>query len=144
MLAALPFTILKRQWLAMPLLRFDLIEGRSESEVRKILDVTHEVLLETLKVPQRDRYQVVHEHQRSRMIMEDTGLGFSRSDQMVLLQVTSRPRHREMKEAFYRLLVERLASSCGISPQDVVVNFVTNADEDWSFGAGRAQFLTES
>jgi hypothetical protein len=22
------------------------------------------------------------------------------------------------------------------------VNFVTNADEDWSFGAGRAQFLT--
>jgi hypothetical protein len=142
MLAALPFTILKRQWLAMPLLRFDLIEGRSESEVRKILDVTHEVLLETLKVPQHDRYQVVHEHKRSRMIMEDTGLGFSRSDQMVLLQVTSRPRHREMKEAFYRLLVERLASSCGISPQDVVVSFVTNADEDWSFGAGRAQFLT--
>jgi hypothetical protein len=126
----------------MPLLRFDLIEGRPESDVRKILDVTHEVLLETLKVPKRDRYQVVHEHKRSRMVMEDTGLGFSRSDQMVLLQVTSRPRPREMKEAFYRLLVERLASNCGISPQDVVVNFVTNADEDWSFGAGRAQFLT--
>jgi Tautomerase enzyme len=126
----------------MPLLRFDFIEGRSESDARKILDVTHEVLLETLKVPKRDRYQVVHEHKRSRMVMEDTGLGFSRSDQMVLLQVTSRPRPREMKEAFYRLLVERLASNCGISPQDVVVNFVTNADEDWSFGAGRAQFLT--
>jgi Tautomerase enzyme len=126
----------------MPLLRFDFIEGRSESDVRRILDVTHEVLLETLKVPKRDRYQVVHEHKRSRMVMEDTGLGFSRSDQMVLLQVTSRPRPREMKEAFYRLLVERLASNCGISPQDVVVNFVTNADEDWSFGAGRAQFLT--
>jgi hypothetical protein len=124
----------------MPLLRFDLVEGRSESDIRKILDVTHEVLLETLKVPKHDRYQVVHEHKRSRMIMEDTGLGFSRSDQMVL--VTSRPRHREMKEAFYRLLVERLAASCGISPQDVVVNFMTNTDEDWSFGAGRAQFLT--
>jgi Tautomerase enzyme len=99
---------------AMPLLRFDLIEGRSESDVRKLLDVTHEVFLETLKVPKHDRYQVVHA-----------------------------PRHRDMKEAFYRLLVERLASSCGIAPQDVVVNFVTNADEDWSFGAGRAQFLTE-
>jgi Tautomerase enzyme len=126
----------------MPLLRFDLIEGRSESDIKKLLDVTHEVLLETLKVPQRDRYQIVHEHKRSRMIVEDTGLGFSRSDHMVLLQVTSRPRDRDMKQAFYRLLVERLASSCGISPQDVVVNFVTNADEDWSFGAGRAQFLT--
>ena len=126
----------------MPLLRFDLVEGRSESEIRRILDATHEVLLETLKVPKHDRYQVVHEHRRSRMIVEDTGLGFVRSDDVLLLQVTSRPRSRQMKENFYRLLVERLASRCGISPDDIIVNFVTNADEDWSFGAGRAQFLT--
>jgi hypothetical protein len=126
----------------MPLLRFDLIEGRSESEIRKLLDVTHQVLLETPKVPKHDRYQIVHEHKRSRMVIEDTGLGFARSDKTIALQVTSRPRHREMKQAFYGLLVERLSSSCGIPPQDVVVNFVTNADEDWSFGMGRAQFLT--
>jgi hypothetical protein len=44
----------------MPLLRFDLAEGRSDSEIRKILDVTHEVVLETLKVPKHDRYQIVH------------------------------------------------------------------------------------
>jgi hypothetical protein len=126
----------------MPFLRFDLIEGRSESEIRKILDATHEVLLETLKVPKRDRYQVVHEHKRSRVIVEDTGLGFVRSDKVLLLQITSRARCREMKENFYSLLVERLDSRCGIAPDDVIVNFVTNADEDWSFGAGRAQFLT--
>src|SRR5258707_14593094 len=125
----------------MPFLRFDLIEGRSESEIRKILDTTHEVLLEPLKVPTHDRYQVLHEHKRSRMIVEDTGLGFVRSDHVLLLQVTSRPRSREMKENFYRLLVERLATRCGISPDDVIVNFVTNADEDWSFGAVRAKFL---
>jgi hypothetical protein len=126
----------------MPLLRFDLIEGRSEPELKKILDVTHEVLLETLQVPTNDRYQVVHEHKRSRMFIEDTGLGFARSDKIVVLQITSRSRKREMKQAFYRLLVERLSAICGISPSDVVVNFVTNADEDWSFGAGRAQYLT--
>jgi hypothetical protein len=126
----------------MPLLRFDLVEGHSESDIRKILDVTHDVLLEALQVPKRDRYQVVHEHKRSRMIVEDTGLGFVRSDRVLILQVTSRPRSRAMKEKFYRLLVERLAEGCGISPDDVIVNFVTNADEDWSFGAGRAQFLT--
>ena len=126
----------------MPLLRFDLIEGRSERELKKILDVTHEVLLETLQVPKHDRYQVVHEHKRPRMVIEDTGLGFARSDKIVVLQITSRPRKREMKQAFYRLLVERLSASCGIPPTDVAVNFVTNADEDWSFGAGRTQFLT--
>jgi Tautomerase enzyme len=91
------------------LLRFDLIEGRSESELKKILDVTHEVLLDTLQVPKHDRYQVVHEHKRSRMVIEDTGIGFARSDKIVALQITSRPRKREMKQAFYRLLVERLS-----------------------------------
>jgi Tautomerase enzyme len=139
---ALPSRIVKQGWCVMPLLRFDLIEGRSDSEIRKILDVTHEVLLETLKVPTHDRYQIVHEHKRSRMVIEDTRLGFDRSDKVILLQVTSRPRNRTMKEAFYRLLVERLSSSCGIPREDVVVNFVINSDEDWSFGAGRAQFLT--
>jgi hypothetical protein len=126
----------------MPLLRFDLIEGRSETDVNKILDVTHEVLLETLKVPRRDRYQIVQEHKKKSMIVQDTGLGLVRSDKIVMLQITSRPRSHEMKEAFYRVLTERLFLSCGIPPADVVVNFVTNADEDWSFGEGRAQFLT--
>src|SRR5260370_41942209 len=91
----------------LPLLRFDLIEGRSEPELKKILDVTHEVLLETLHVPKHDRYQVVHEHKRSRMVIEDTGLGFPRSDKIVLLQISSRPRKREMKQASNHLLVQR-------------------------------------
>jgi 4-oxalocrotonate tautomerase len=126
----------------MPLLRFDLIEGRSDDEIKKLLDVTHEVVLEALHVPVRDRYQVVHEHKASRIIFQDTGLGITRTPQVVLLQVTSRPREHGMKESFYRLLAERLKSRCGIAPSDLVVNFVSNTDEDWSFGLGRAQFLT--
>jgi phenylpyruvate tautomerase PptA (4-oxalocrotonate tautomerase family) len=126
----------------MPLLSFDLVEGRSERQIRRILDVTHEVMVSAFHVPQRDRYQIVREHAPSRMIVEDTGLGIERTPNMLVLQVTSRPRSREMKQAFYSSLVERLADQCGISPNDVVVTFVTNADEDWSFGLGRAQFLT--
>ena len=57
----------------MPLLRFDLIEVRSESELKKILDVTHEVLIDTLQVPKHDRYQVVQQHKRPRMVIEDHG-----------------------------------------------------------------------
>ena len=126
----------------MPLLSFDLVEGRSEKQIRTILDVTHDVLVKSFNVPERDRYQIVREHPTSRMIIEDTGLGFERTPKMLVLQVTSRPRSRAMKQAFYRSLVERLADGCGISPNDVVVTFVTNTDEDWSFGLGRAQFLT--
>ncbi len=126
----------------MPLLRFDLIEGRNPSELRTLLNAAHDAMLEAFQVPPGDRYQIVHEHPATHMIVEDTGLNISRTTKQVLLQVTTRPRSREMKETFYRLLCERLEKRCGIAPSDVVVSLVTNSDDDWSFGHGRAQFLT--
>ncbi len=126
----------------MPLLRFDLVEGRSPSELRTLLDATHDAMLEAFQVPPGDRYQIVHEHPATHMVVEDTGLGIPRTGKQVLLQVTTRPRTRAMKEAFYRLLCEQLQKRCGIAPSDVVVSLVTNTDDDWSFGHGRAQFLT--
>lgn len=126
----------------MPLLRFDLIEGRSKSELKALLDAAHRAMLAAFDVPERDRYQIVHEHKRSRLIIEDTGLAIPRTDNVVVLQVTTRPRGRAAKERFYRLLVEELERSCGIAPSDVMVSMVENSDEDWSFGHGRAQFLT--
>ncbi len=126
----------------MPLLRFDLIEGRSDDELKTLLDAAHRAMLAAFKVPERDRYQIVHEHKPGHMIVEDTGLGIPRTDKVVVVHVTSRPRKKKQKEAFYRLLCEELERSCGIAPCDVMVSIVENADEDWSFGLGRAQFLT--
>jgi hypothetical protein len=126
----------------MPLLRFDLIEGRTANELQTLLDAAHRAMLAAFKVPERDRYQIVTEHKREHMIIEDTGLGIARSDKVVFLQVTSRPRGREAKEAFYELLAAELETSCGLAPSDLVVSIVENTDEDWSFGLGRAQFLT--
>lgn len=126
----------------MPLLRFDLLEGRSDADLKELLDAAHRAMLAAFKVPPGDRYQIVTEHAPSRMIIEDTGLNIPRTPNVVFVQVTTRPRSREMKETFYALLVAELEKSCGISPSDVVVSFISNTDEDWSFGHGRAQFLT--
>lgn len=126
----------------MPLLRFDLIEGRSETELKTLLDAAHEAMLEAFKVPAGDRYQIVSEHKPSRMIVEDTGLGIPRTQDVIVVEVITRPRTREQKEAFYRLLTQKLEAACGIAPSDVMVSMVANTDEDWSFGHGRAQFLT--
>lgn len=84
----------------MPFLRFDLIEGRSDAEVQRLLDVTHEVLVETLHVPPRDRYQVVHQHPKSSLVALDTGLDINRTDKLVMLQLTSRPRDKASKLEF--------------------------------------------
>lgn len=125
----------------MPLLYFNVLEGRSDAELNAMLDAAHRAMLAAFKVPERDRYQIVNEYKPSRMIIEDTGLGIPRSDKVVVVQVVSRPRGKEAKQKFYRLLVEELEKSCGISPNNVMVSIVENTDEDWSFGLGRAQFL---
>jgi phenylpyruvate tautomerase PptA (4-oxalocrotonate tautomerase family) len=126
----------------MPLLRIDVIEGRSEAELRELLDAIHRAMLVAFKVPERDRYQIVHQHPAAEMKIEDTGLGIPRTERIVMVQVTTRPRTRFEKQNFYELLCQELLQRCGVKASDVVVSIMQNADEDWSFGYGRAQFIT--
>ncbi|UYP07653.1 tautomerase family protein [Priestia megaterium] len=126
----------------MPLLRFDVIEGRGEKELKALLDATHRAMLEAFGVPERDRYQIVHQHPAHEMIIEDTGLGFERSKDLVIISVTSKQRTEEQKQALYKLIVKELGESCGIQPNDIMISIVENGNADWSFGMGEAQFLT--
>jgi phenylpyruvate tautomerase PptA (4-oxalocrotonate tautomerase family) len=126
----------------MPLLRIDVIEGRSEAELKELLDAVHGATLAAFKVPERDRYQIVHEHPAAEMRIEDTGLGIPRTERVVVVQVTTRPRSRFEKQNFYGLLCQELLQRCGVNASDVVVSITQNTDEDWSFGYGRAQFIT--
>ena len=126
----------------MPLIRFDILEGRTDAEINSMLDATHRAVLTAYQVPQRDRYQIVNEHKPSRFIVEDTGLGINRTSKVVFITVVTRPRSEESKQVFYTELTRELREHCHIEPSDVVVSIVTNSDADWSFGHGVAQFLT--
>ena len=126
----------------MPLIRIDMFEGRSADEIKALLDAAHRAVLAAFEVPTRDRYQIVQEHPYSHLVVEDTGLGIPRTMQCVIVQVTTRPHEREKKVRFYEQLCRELQSVCGLAPSDIVVSLVSNTDEDWSFGYGRAQFLT--
>lgn len=73
---------------------------------------------------------------------EDTGLGFPRSSKLVIIQIFQQGRDQQQKKALYRALHENLSSECGVSGNDLIVSCVENTREDWSFGMGEAQFLT--
>lgn len=126
----------------MPMIHFDLFKGRTPTEITHLLDIAHQVFVEVLEIPEGDRYQIVHQHEPYEMIIKDTGLGFSRSEQVVVLSVFSKERTEAQKKRLYQRLVEALQETCGIEPNDVMVSFFINHEADWSFGFGRAQFLT--
>ncbi len=126
----------------MPLVRIDLIEGRTREQVRQVADLVHEALVFAFRVPLDDRYQIITEHQQENVIVLDTGLGFPRSPALVILSVVSRPRSELEKVNFYQRVCELLHERLDGNPGDLVISITTNSDADWSFGHGRAQFLT--
>jgi len=126
----------------MPLLKFDLIQGRNPQQIQALLDAAHSAMVEAFEVPESDRYQCVTQHQPGEMILKDTGLGFLRTKDVVLITVISRPRTETQKQNFFRLVAERLKTQCNLSPDDLMISMVINSDADWSFGQGKAQFLT--
>ncbi|KCZ56235.1 tautomerase [Hyphomonas beringensis] len=126
----------------MPLLRIDMIEGRSEEQIQSLLDTIQSCVVGAFGVPESDRYQIVHEHKPGRMVFLDTGLGFTRSSQVVSIQFFTSPRTHVEKMKVYRLLSDRLEKVCGLNPNDLLISVFTNREEDWSFAQGEAQYVT--
>jgi hypothetical protein len=56
----------------MPLVRFDAVEGRSEAEIKNLLDAAHRAMLSAFRVPENDRYQIYQEHPQSCLVAEES------------------------------------------------------------------------
>lgn len=126
----------------MPLVRIDVTEERDEKQLRGIADAIHEAIVDQYGIPLRDRFQVITRRPAELIIAEDAGLGFERSSGVVMIQIfTQRVRSVEAKQALYREIAGRLAD-VGVAGEDVFIGYTENGPEDWSFGHGRAQYLT--
>jgi phenylpyruvate tautomerase PptA (4-oxalocrotonate tautomerase family) len=126
----------------MPLIAIDVINGRSQEELRTLLDTVHEAMVEAFGVPDSDRYQILTEHEPHQLVALDTGLGLTRTKDLVFLRLVSRARPETSKQRLYHLLAAGLESACGLSPDDLIVSITESGAADWSFGGGVAQFLT--
>jgi 4-oxalocrotonate tautomerase family enzyme len=60
-----------------------------------------------------------------------------------MIQITMNTgRTTEMKKALYKRIAELLNEELGIRKEDVLVNLVEVAKENWSFGNGEAQYAS--
>src|SRR5271156_157424 len=105
----------------MPLVRIDAVEGRGEAEIRNLLDATQRAVLTAFHVPERDRYQIYHEHRQAHLVAVDPGLGIARTKNLVVVSMQSREGSPEIKQKFYADLFRQLKESCGIEASDVIV-----------------------
>ena len=71
----------------MPLMKFHVFKGRTTEEINLLLDTAHTAMVRSFNVPERDRYQILTEHEASHFRALDTGLNIPRTDKFVLLEV---------------------------------------------------------
>lgn len=120
----------------MPLVNISILKGKPAEYAIAVGDSINSAVIETMAFPDDDRYQVIHE-------LEPHCLQFQeRTEDRVMMHLTMRAgRSNKAKQAFYAKVVENLAESPGIKPENVLISIVENHDIDWSFKDGIAQFV---
>jgi phenylpyruvate tautomerase PptA (4-oxalocrotonate tautomerase family) len=129
----------------MPLTRVFLRRGKSAAYRKAILDGIYLALRETFDVPEDDRFMLISEQDEADFVYGAGYLGVSRSDDLVIIQITANnTRTLEKKKALYRRIADYLTKNPGLRPEDVFINIVEVAPENWSLGHGEAQYAREA
>jgi phenylpyruvate tautomerase PptA (4-oxalocrotonate tautomerase family) len=124
----------------MPLLHISLRAGKPAAYRQAIFDGLYRAMRETLDVPEDDQFMTITEHDAANF-RTGTGYGVARSDDVVYIQITVfDTRTPEQKKALFARIAELLGENPGIRPEDVFVQVLTSAKENWSVGNGVAQF----
>ena len=129
----------------MPIVHIYLREGKPQTYLQALGDSIHQAMIETWGLPENDRFQIFHEKKAEHFkidrlsYLEDEGV--QRSDDVIVIQITTSPRTIHMKRAFYKRLPELLKEKIGLSPGDVFINVVMVDEEDWSVGVGKMTLI---
>jgi phenylpyruvate tautomerase PptA (4-oxalocrotonate tautomerase family) len=115
----------------MPLVRIEVLAGRSPEERRALLDAVHAAIVEGFRVPDDDRTQRIVEHDRDRFEIPP-----GRSDRYTLIEITAFPgRSREAKRALYAAIVRNLVA-IGTPAGDVTIVLHEPPRGDWGIAGG--------
>jgi len=128
---------------AMPFVRIDLMRGKSAQYRKTLGEIIYAAMIDVIGVPTDDKFQVITEHAPEDLNFAASYLGNHYSKDVIFIQITlNSGRSVELKKAFYKRIVDDMQTQLKVRPDDVVINLVEVAKENWSFGHGIAQYAT--
>jgi 4-oxalocrotonate tautomerase len=129
----------------MPIVRIDLLEGKTPEYRKQLGEIVYRAMIEALGVPKDDRFEIIAEHSQDDLQFDRDYLGIHRSDDCIFLQITlSAGRTLETKQRFYKAVADGLLEGLKLRREDVFINLVEVQKENWSFGNGEAQYASDS
>jgi phenylpyruvate tautomerase PptA (4-oxalocrotonate tautomerase family) len=127
----------------MPFVRIDLKRGKSEQYRKTLGEIVYSAMIDLINVPRDDKFQIITEHDRGDLNYAESYQGNHYSEDIVFIQITlNAGRSLELKKAFYKRIVDDFQNQLRGRPDDIVINLVEVAKENWSFGHGIAQYAS--
>jgi 4-oxalocrotonate tautomerase len=127
----------------MPFVRIDLMRGKTVGYRKALGEIVYQAMIDLIDVPKDDKFQIITEHAPEELNFPASYLGNRYSQDIVFIQITlNAGRSVEQKKAFYKRIVDDIHAQLKARPDDVVINLVEVAKENWSFGCGIAQYVS--
>ncbi len=115
----------------MPLVKVEIIKGKSSAYKKMLLDGIHKALVDSIKIPDHDRRQRLYELERENF--EKTG----RSDDYTIIEITMfKGRSNEAKKKLYAEIVKNLSHSLNINGSDITIVINEPPLENWGIRGG--------
>jgi phenylpyruvate tautomerase PptA (4-oxalocrotonate tautomerase family) len=116
----------------MPLVRVEIIRGRSLAERKRLLDGVHDAFVEAFGIPDDDRTQRMIEHDPENFEVPP-GAG----ERYMLIEITAFPgRSPTAKRHLYQALVRNLGEA-GVPASDISVVLHEPPMENWGIRGGK-------
>jgi phenylpyruvate tautomerase PptA (4-oxalocrotonate tautomerase family) len=125
----------------MPLAKIHVVEGRyDEARIAKVSGAVQAALMNTLRVPPEDFYQLIFEFPKKRFLHTPSFVGMHYTDDLIVLEITFiQGRTKETRLALLKDINARVAAAAGLSPDDLLITLYEIPGENISFGQGEAQ-----
>ena len=125
----------------MPIVDISMRAGKPDAYRQAVIDSFYQAMRDALAVPEDDQFITITEHTPANFRNGRSYLGVERSDDLLYIRITVfDTRTAAQKQALYRRAVELLGQNPGVRPQDVFINVLEAAKENWSLGNGVASF----
>ncbi len=114
----------------MPLVKVEMLEGKSREFKKTVLDCIHDALMDSIGIEDWDRFQRIVEYDKSNFDMPPF-----KTDDFMIIEITMFPgRTKEQKGKAIEMITENLGNKLSIAPEDVFVIIYEPPLENWGMG----------
>src|SRR6516164_487603 len=125
----------------MPLAKIHVVEGRyDQARIAKVSGAIQSALMNTLRVPPDDFFQLIFELPKSRFLHTPSFVGMRYRDDLIILDVSFiQGRPKQTRLALLNDIHSSVFAAAGVSPDDMMITLYEVPGKHISFGQGGAQ-----